>query len=105
MGRQGLKPSGKSLDEGSIPSFSTNSREIIPIFCVLRERVIVLPWMQEYVGSSPTAQTNYFKGNIMIDKFKKSSSERLLGWVMGAVDILQHRGVNIKIVHRPAANV
>lgn len=62
--------------------------------------------MQEYVGSSPTAQTIFFlKGNIMIDKFKKSSSERLLGWVMGAVDILQHRGVNIKIVHRPTANV
>lgn len=33
----------------------------------------------------------------MIDKFKKSSSERLLSWVKNAVEILNTRGMHIKL--------
>lgn len=34
----------------------------------------------------------------MIEKFKKSSSDRIVGWIKTAVDILNSRGVNAKLV-------
>jgi|LakMenEpi03Aug12_release.lakeMendotaPanAssembly.Ray.scaffolds.fasta_scaffold17434_12 hypothetical protein len=34
----------------------------------------------------------------MIEKFKKSSSDRIVGWVKAAVDILNARGVSAKLV-------
>lgn len=33
----------------------------------------------------------------MIDKFKKSSSDRLLSWVKNAVEILNTRGMKVKL--------
>lgn len=36
----------------------------------------------------------------MIEKFKKSSSDRLLGWVKNAVEILNTRGVNVKLAFK-----
>lgn len=34
----------------------------------------------------------------MIEKFKKSSSDRIVGWIKTAVEILNVRGINAKLV-------
>ena len=36
----------------------------------------------------------------MIEKFKKSSTDRLLSWVKNAVDILNTRGMHVKLTVR-----
>ena len=33
----------------------------------------------------------------MIDKFKKASNTRLTNWIKKAAEVLQHRGVDIRI--------
>ncbi len=34
----------------------------------------------------------------MLEKFKKSSSDRIINWVKSAVDILNNRGIVTKLV-------
>lgn len=34
----------------------------------------------------------------MIEKFKKSSSDRIISWLKNAVEILNTRGINAKLV-------